>query len=811
MKNKLLLFLFVISLAPIFANADVTKTLEIDFAFNRPAYEEQQLLGYRLYKEGTKVCETNDPAASKITCDILTGTGTFNFTLTAYYANGVTSPHSPSFPFTISTTPTTPPDATGTKKISYSIDSNTPTGDRAGYRMYMNDTLLCVTANVYATSLDCTADLINAPMAFSVTTIDSKGIESQKSNILLLDPSTVPVDISPTPDALMAVIKPTPASGQVPLQVSFAGTDSTGDISSYSWEFGDGSKATGSLVSHNYSVAGTYTATLLVANKNGDTRKISTTITALPSNTYPQPPKAIISSSTAAGNAPLLVSFDGSASTTVNLPIAKYSWTFGDGSSATGKTVSHSFTTAGTYYTELTIVDSKGLTNKVSTPIIIVGSVSTNKKPNAVISASPLQGTAPLTVSFDGSKSSDPDGTIVQYNWNFGDGATATGPTNQHTYKNPGTYTASLQVTDNQGETASATKVIVSSTTQAENNLHIEVGEVSIDHEWVKVFFKNTYSQPIVIAGPPTRNGGDPVLVRIRNIDQKGFEIHLQEWDYLDGSHTREYFNYIVIEKGIYTLSNGVKIEAGSFTGSNAFQKISLQQKYNFAPIILTQVITENETDAVTGRVQESSQSSFDYKLQEQETTKEGHIPETVGYIAWEPGTGEISGLSYESGTTGNSVDNNWFTLTFQTEFPDLPFFIAGIQTYQGSDTVAVRMQNISPSSTQVTIEEEQSVDTEVNHVSEVVGYLAISTTNAAEKLSRLTTFNWEFNSSQENSIIGFNIYNNNKQICVTSNPSDRTITCETEISQLGNSFSIKAINISGSETDVSNILEYKP
>jgi hypothetical protein len=213
-------------------------------------------------------------------------------------------------------------------------------------------------------------------------------------------------------------------------------------------------------------------------------------------------------------------------------------------------------------------------------------------------------------------------------------------------------------------------------------------------------------------------------LVRVRNVDQEGFEIRLQEWDYLDGAHTQETFSYIVMEKGVFTLDNGTKIEAGNFTGKNQFNKVSLQQTYNFTPVILTQVKTENETDAVTGRVQKINQSSFEYKLQEQETTSTAHGAETIGYIAWELGKGELPGLKYEAGIA--KVNSNWSNLTFQTVFPDMPLFIAGMQTYNGSDPAVVRMQNMSKTAVKLKIEEEQSMDSEVEHLSEDVGYLSI-------------------------------------------------------------------------------------
>lgn len=89
----------------------------------------------------------------------------------------------------------------------------------------------------------------------------------------------------------------------------------------------------------------------------------------------------------------------------------------------------------------------------------IVASTS-SMPPNAVISAAPTSGEAPLTVAFSGSSSSD-DGTIVSYLWNFGDGSATSGnPTPSHTYTSPGTFTATLTVTDNEGLTDSATTII---------------------------------------------------------------------------------------------------------------------------------------------------------------------------------------------------------------------------------------------------------------------------------------------------------------------------------------------------------------
>src|SRR5688572_4429648 len=83
-----------------------------------------------------------------------------------------------------------------------------------------------------------------------------------------------------------------------------------------------------------------------------------------------------------------------------------------------------------------------------------------NQPPVAAFTATPESGIVPVTVSFADAGSHDPDGTIASYDWEFGDGATATGPGVTHTYNATGTYTSLLRVTDNSGATASTTRTI---------------------------------------------------------------------------------------------------------------------------------------------------------------------------------------------------------------------------------------------------------------------------------------------------------------------------------------------------------------
>lgn len=123
-----------------------------------------------------------------------------------------------------------------------------------------------------------------------------------------------------------------------------------------------------------------------------------------------------------------------------------------------------SWLTPGTYYFGY-VIDPLGSVPEINETNNGVGYASPTQVPSysppvSCFSANPTYGNTPLGVSFDGSCSSDPDGSVVSYSWNFGDGATDSGPTAYHTYWSPGFYTVTLTVTDNSGYTSQSYQYI---------------------------------------------------------------------------------------------------------------------------------------------------------------------------------------------------------------------------------------------------------------------------------------------------------------------------------------------------------------
>lgn len=260
----------------------------------------------------------------------------------------------------------------------------------------------------------------------------------------------------------------TPQQGSAPLTVNFDASNSTGDIVSYMWDFGDGETSTNtSTTSHIYPTPGTYTATLKTTDGSGATHQKSIDIKVTESSGSNTPPSASITTTTSAGNVPLSVSFDGSGSTDSDGSIDSYAWDFGDGSTAFGLKTSHSYTIAGSYSPTLMVTDNDGATDSISAPVIVEPAMTGNNIPIAKISASANRGNIPLTITFDGNKCHDSDGTITAYTWNFGDGTTSSGKVVKHTFTVAATYTISLRVTDSDGGKSQPTTTKVVTTDKA--------------------------------------------------------------------------------------------------------------------------------------------------------------------------------------------------------------------------------------------------------------------------------------------------------------------------------------------------------
>lgn len=240
-----------------------------------------------------------------------------------------------------------------------------------------------------------------------------------------------------------------PARGPAPLEVFFnasASYDPDGTISSYGWWFGDGDEGYGVTITHTYTTPGTHNVRLNVNDNcwHYDIARQGVTVEGSINADFTAQPTT--------GSEPLEVTFDASGSSDQDGTIVSYEWDFDDGQSGEGVTTTHTYTSIGRYLASLTVTNDVGATHSMTREIKV-------GVPTAAFTAQPTSGLPPLEVAFDASASTDP-GTILEYEWWFGDGEIGQGITTTHTYSTLDNYSVRLIVINDVGELDSSTQKI---------------------------------------------------------------------------------------------------------------------------------------------------------------------------------------------------------------------------------------------------------------------------------------------------------------------------------------------------------------
>lgn len=142
------------------------------------------------------------------------------------------------------------------------------------------------------------------------------------------------------------------------------------------------------------------------------------------------------------------IHFDGSHSSDPGGTWLGYAWNFGDGTTGSGPAPNHVYTVHGAFTVRLDLVDDcEERSSCIATALVRAAPICD--------AGGPYHGMPGVPVQFDGRGSRDPDGTIVDYAWDFGDGFTGTGPTPTHVYMTAGSWEVTLAVRDNEGITRS--------------------------------------------------------------------------------------------------------------------------------------------------------------------------------------------------------------------------------------------------------------------------------------------------------------------------------------------------------------------
>ncbi|MBI4847458.1 MAG: PKD domain-containing protein [Nitrospirae bacterium] len=384
------------------------------------------------------------------------------------------------------------------------------------------------------------------PVTLTVT--DTTGQQDTDTTTINLVPGNPPVSNPGGPYAFGETF-----ANQGKWTASLSGAGSTDDVAieSYSWNFGDGTTGTGATLSHQYSAAGTYTATLTVTDRAGQSNAASTLVTieagAFPVSStggpYEVPETQVV-------NRHWTVNFNGSGSSD-DVAIWKYEWNFGDSGTAATASASHTYAYPGTYTVTLKITDHAGQAHTSTTTASVTGVGSP-----VADAGGPYFIEKGFPVVFNASNSADDMG-ILTYTWDFGDGTTGTGAKPAHTYSAEGTYTVSLTVKDIALQTNTDTAPVVVTT----GNL------------------------PVANAGGPYTTNEDLMMRFDGSHSTDDYGIASYEWTI--GSlvtHLSDAFDGTAIDsaKWLYPAAGVTQNNAITFTGGNGWGSRYLFSQDNF-------------------------------------------------------------------------------------------------------------------------------------------------------------------------------------------------------------------------------------
>jgi gliding motility-associated-like protein len=205
----------------------------------------------------------------------------------------------------------------------------------------------------------------------------------------------------------------------------------------YFWEFGDGGTSNQKNPTHTYLTAGPFTVKLTVTSKDGCSNAVSKSLTTI----YPQPTAGFNVTAEVCLGAPTSFTDQSNGS---GSNVTRWRWDFGDGQTDTTQNPTHTYAIAKPYTVTLYIYTDKGCVSAVTSKPTVV-----NPLPQANFNFS---NPTCETMNINFTDVSIPNaGTVVKWNWTFGDGGTSTIQNPQHTYATPNTYTVSLDVESSKG------------------------------------------------------------------------------------------------------------------------------------------------------------------------------------------------------------------------------------------------------------------------------------------------------------------------------------------------------------------------
>ena len=316
----------------------------------------------------------------------------------------------------------------------------------------------------------------------------------------------------------------------------------------------------------------------------------------------------------------------------------------------------------------------------------------------------------------------------------------------------PGTVTVRASQSGNVDYNA-ATPVDRSFQVNAPAALQAEVGIVdAVGSSWQTVTLENTYTSMVVVASPVLASSSNlPAVTRVRNATGNSFQLKVQNPS--DQSLSNYKVHYLVVEEGVYTQGgNGITMEAVKYNSTltaenNNWQSETRSYQNSYTnPVVLGQVMTANDADwsvfwamgnAVANPPSASNLGVGKNVAEDSDNTRNN---ETIGYIVLESGTGLLSGIPFTAalgadivlGPDNSSTGYN-YSISGLTNPTTAIVSAAAMDGGNGGWPVLFGANPVSTSGLVTVFDEDQIADTERNHTSEQVAYIAFETASAPQ------------------------------------------------------------------------------
>jgi len=262
---------------------------------------------------------------------------------------------------------------------------------------------------------------------------------------------TQTVVVADLPPSISAFVLPEGVLEGIPASFSAVGLDAPGDTLSYMWDFGDGDTAQGATPSHVYTSSGDYTVTLTLTDSDG----FSVSQTDVLTVGDVAPIITDMTTGTVAEGSEMILAVQ--AYDIAGDPLT-YSWDFGDGATAAGAVVEHTWADNGVYTVTVTVEDDEGGQDQMQSDIVV-----TNQSPVITLLIGPESADEGAGMGFVALAEDDSpvDQAELVYTWDFGGGEQLQGSNAVHAFPDDGRYDVTLTVSDGESEVSESLEVLV--------------------------------------------------------------------------------------------------------------------------------------------------------------------------------------------------------------------------------------------------------------------------------------------------------------------------------------------------------------